>query len=650
MQLPKLSAYKRQIQTVGGLAAAAAVLTLLLLTYPWLQLQAANQLIDGEKYAQAEKILLRLSTRKPEWTEPRYKLAVCQLRQSKGREAAATVISLADTSTLADMDLAMIFLQVAEQLINTGYSAEALGLAQKVLLERPDDKLLAQAVVEIGFLIAERSGLPLSLEALDTALPLAGDNWLLTRKAFNILLAKAFGAPPDLAEAALDAALELYPDNVLAITGKAKLLGQRSHPRQALDYLAEKEQNVLDNVTEDYLDVKRTLISQLASIDPEADLRKYIQGFSESTVQEIALQGLDKAWRQNLSGKQFYQLAEHVPQVVYRYARNLIDLKQWQDARTAFKNLQKLDPKYANFDALFAFLDSKLTTAIETLRYSGFFPDMAAISPRGNALAMRVWMDLSHSEDMMVSDLLVVNLANGQRESLGNAHIFKWDPGGNYLAFLTASPAGSGRLHIYAVASGQRFSSPPDYDVFDFNWAGTTLMVQVQRGNAISLLQMSPPNWTISGELDWTLSGAVNGDLAWLTASKNTLVVHKYQQQPQRIALPKEIAAINPWSPNGRLAIIEDIASKSWIYDYRRNEVTAIELPGNFAAWGREQDIFWYYPVWDKWYVLARLDASGKVVEYLPYSFSYPSYDLTISANRNIVAVVEGDQVFIQRR
>ena len=48
MQLPKLSAYKRQIQTVGGLAAAAAVLTLLLLTYPWLQLQAANQLIDGE--------------------------------------------------------------------------------------------------------------------------------------------------------------------------------------------------------------------------------------------------------------------------------------------------------------------------------------------------------------------------------------------------------------------------------------------------------------------------------------------------------------------------------------------------------------------------------------------------------------------------
>src|SRR5690606_26505480 len=116
MQLLNLSAYKRQIQTVGGLAAAAAVLTLLLLTYPWLQLQAANQLIDGEKYAQAEKILLRLSTRKPEWTEPRYKLAVCQLRQSKGREAAATVISLADTSTLADMDLAMIFLQVAEQL------------------------------------------------------------------------------------------------------------------------------------------------------------------------------------------------------------------------------------------------------------------------------------------------------------------------------------------------------------------------------------------------------------------------------------------------------------------------------------------------------------------------------------------------------
>ena len=52
----------------------------------------------------------------------------------------------------------------------------------------------------------------------------------------------------------------------------------------------------------------------------------------------------------------------------------------------------------------------------------------------------------------------------------------------------------------------------------------------------------------------------------------------------------------------------------------------------------------------DKWYALARLDASGKVVEYLPYSFSYPSYDLTISANRNIVAVVEGDQVFIQRR
>ena len=61
-----------------------------------------------------------------------YKLAVCQLRQSKGREAAATVISLADTSTLADMDLAMIFLQ-AEQLINTGYSAEALELAQSAV-------------------------------------------------------------------------------------------------------------------------------------------------------------------------------------------------------------------------------------------------------------------------------------------------------------------------------------------------------------------------------------------------------------------------------------------------------------------------------------------------------------------------------------
>ena len=225
----------------------------------------------------------------------------------------------------------------------------------------------------------------------------------------------------------------------------------------------------------------------------------------------------------------------------------------------------------------------------------------------------------------MVSDLLVVNLANGQRESLGNAHIFKWDPGGNYLAFLHPRRPPARAVCTYTLLpAASAFLHPPDYDVFDFNWAGTTLMVQVQRGNAISLLQMSPPNWTISGELDWTLSGAVNGDLAWLTASKNTLVVHKYQQQPQRIALPKEIAAINPWSPNGRLAIIEDTAGKSWIYDYRRNEVTAIELPGNFAALGQEQDIFWYYPVWDKWYDWPGWTPAGKLWNTCRTAFHIP--------------------------
>ena len=243
------------------------------------------------------------------------------------------------------MELAIIFMDVAEHLLNSGHGDAALELAARVLAERPTDKMLSQAVVEIGFTIAQRSELPLSLDALNLSLSLEESNWMLNRKAFNILLDKALEAPAHLAEPALDAALKLYPSNSIALISKASLLGARQGPKAALEYLAEREETVGDNFTEDYLNTKRTLITRLAAAEPDADLTRYVRGMPQSTLVELAIQGLKQSSRQEISGYQYYQLAMTEPEVAYQYARNLVQIQDWEGAREIFRP-QGTDPGY----------------------------------------------------------------------------------------------------------------------------------------------------------------------------------------------------------------------------------------------------------------------------------------------------------------
>lgn len=650
MPEPNLYLDKRQIQAICGIAVVVLVLTLLVFTYPWLQLQLANRLIQSGNFSQAEQILVRLVDSKPDWTEPRYKLAFSQLYLNKGSDAAATVISLADASRLDDLELAIIFMDVAEYLINTGHGDAALELAKRVLAERRDDDMLNQAVVEIGFQIAQHSDLPLGLEALNTALALSNDNWLLNRKAFNLLLAKALDAPPNLAEPALDTALKLYPNNIIAVTRKASLLGDRIGPKEALNYLVEREPGLLDSLNEEYLITKRALIVRLANSEIEADLTKYTVGMPQSMIVELAKQGLSHARRQGKSGYQYYHMADTEPEVAYLYGQNLVHFKEWEQAKSVFQELQQLAPDYTDYKAVFAAIDSETKTTTEVLQYGGYTPDMAYISPDGSKLALRQWMNHPPTDEFMFSDLVIIDLSSGRRKSMGDAMSFEWSPNGSHLAYLTISPTGLGRLHIYSLDNDSKYTLPGTYDVIDFNWVGEELMVQAERNDGIRLLHLVPSAWRIENELSWDINSTVNHDYAWLAMNKNNLLVHKHRELPREYSLERDIRSFTDWSPNGRLSVIADESGHSWIYDYQDDSLTAVDIPGEFAAWGQGNSIYWYLPVWEKLYVLVRLDSSGNIREYLPYSYSFPGYDLSITADGSATIMVDNNKVLIHRK
>lgn len=640
---------KRQILTICGIVAVVLALTLLIISFPWLQLQLANYLIQGGSYAQAEQILSRLVEGKPDWTEPRYNLALSQLFLGKGSEAASTVISLADASQLEDMDLAMIFMDVAEHLVTQGHGDAALELANKVLTDRAHDEMLNQAVIEVSINIAQRSDLPLSLDAINTALSLTDNNWLLNRKAFNILLDKALDAPADLAEPALDAALNLYPNNIIALASKASLLGSRSGPQTALEYLLERERAMGDPLNEDYLNVKWTLVTQLATRDQDADLTKYIRGVPRGTVVEFAIQGLKQALHQGISGYQYYQLAMSEPEVAYQYGRTLFGLQNWDAARSVFHDLQELDANFVDFDAVYAALDSKTATTIEEFRTPGASADMASISPDGSRLAQRLWINQPPMEENLFSNLVVVNFSDNSRKSLGDVQVFQWSPDGRYLIYIIVSPGGQGRLHIYSVRNDTTFALPGEHNVIGFNWADKSLMVQVENGDKMRLLHLSASDWRIVEKIEGHMYSAVNHDYAWITVDHKSLLIHRPQLPPQELTLDQEIMAFTGWSPNGNLSIITDRSGQSWIYKYSEG-LSKIPIPGEFAAWGQGQDIFWYLPIWEKQYVLVRLDASGNIEEYLPYSFTYPYYDLSITDDGQATVIVEDNEILIHRR
>lgn len=645
----KIKLEKRQIQAIIGVFFMVLVLTLLVFSYPWLQLQLALRMISSGNYEQAEQVLVRLVESRPDWTTPRKSLVMSQLHLGKGQEAASTVISLADRSSLQDIELAIIFMDVAEHLINTGHGEAALELTNRVLAQR-QDKMLVQATVETGFLIAELYNLPLALDALTVSLSHSEDNWILSRKAFNILLTKALEAPAHLAEPALDKALEIYPNNIIAVTRKANLLGDRLGAKHALDFLVQREPDLqASSFSQEYIETKRRLIIRLGNTEPTADLTLYVGGMEPEMVQEIAIYGLNQAWRQGQAGTQYYELAQNSPDAVYIYGRNLYQLKRWQEARQVFTHLRQLEPGHMNFNGLFAALNSHLNTNTEVLNHPNFSPDLAQVSPDGTWLALRQWGEMPRIDEY-ASDLLLRNLTNGSERSLGETMYFHWSPDGKYLAYLSTSSTGLGRLYIYSVEDTMRYSLPSGYDVIDFNWAGNNLMVQALYHNQIRLIRLSSGDWQVLDNIEWDLNSAVNQDFAWLTISDRTLVINTNQQQPKEFRLPNRLTAFSNWSPNGRLAVVEDEKGNGWIYNHLRGDLTQINTPGTFAAWGGEQEIYWYLPVWERLYVLVRLNSNGNVQEYLPYSFSVPVYDISVAAGARILAHVGDSRVNISRR
>ena len=641
---------KRQIQTIVGIAVVILVLALLVFTYPYMQMQLAQRMIQSGNYLQAEQILIRLVNNKPQWTQPRYKLAISQLYLGEGQEAANTVISLADTSRLDDLELAIIFMDVAEHLLNTGHGEATLVLANRVLAERPG-VMLEQAVVEIGFLLADYYNLPLTLDALNLALSLSEDNWLQNRKAFNILLTKALEAPPHLAEPALDRALELYPNNIIAITRKASLLGDRLGAKEALDYLAEWESDMLEGgLNQEYLETKRRLVFRLGSIEPSADLSKYTLGLAQNTVVELAIQGLNQSWRQNQAGTQFYQLAVFDPEVAFRYGRNLYQLDRWEESLEVFTHLKQYEQDYMDYDAVFSAIDFHTTTSNSTLETHGATADIIQVSPDGNWLAWRRWGEQPWTDEFITSDLILFNLSNNSRKNLGDAMHFQWSPDGNYLAYLTMSSTGLGRLYIHSMENASRFTFPGDYDIIDFNWSGNYLMVQADYNQQTRLIRLSPSQWRVEENLAWELNSSVNSDLAWLTIEDHRLLVHRNRHLPREFVFANRVTSFSDWSPDGHMAVIEDETGKHWIYDHQQGDLTEIESQGKFAGWGEGHQIFWYLPVWERLYVLVRMDSTGSIQEYLPYSFKLPYFDITISDSGGTIAYVVGNVVHISQK
>lgn len=638
---------KKQIQAICGGIIVVLVLGLLVTSYPWLQLKLAEQLIDAGKYALAEPILISLTSSKPQWTEAGYKLVVCQLAQGKGREAEQTVISLAQA--MDDLELAIIFMDVAKNLLNTGHGEAALELAKRMGAQG-EGEMLRVAVKEVGFLIAEYCDLPLALDAVNLALAQGENNWLTNQKAFNLLLNKALESSPLLVEPALDRALELYPNNIIAVTRKASIIGDKKGPKEALEYLMLKEDDLEDSITPEYLAIKRTLLIRLAGADPKADLTEFTKGMPQEMIVEIAKQGLNYAWLHMMSGRQYYHLAPDEPQVAYQFGRNLIQMHLWQTAQDIFLHLEEIDPKFVDFRAVYAALDSKIKTNTKTIA-SGEIFDAIQISPDGKWLAWRRWRELPQ-EQIMVSGLVLTDLsaAESNFQSLGDAILFKWSPDSKYLALQTMTSTGLGCLHIITIQDFTKYTLPPEFDVIDFNWADGDLMVQAQREHQTVLLHLVPPNWKVENERDWELNSNVNRDYTWLSIKGNTLLVHRDEREVRTFSFDKDLMAFSSWSPNGSLAIIEDITGNSWIYNHKQGNIIPIETPGQFAAWGEDQDIFWFLPLWDQLHVLVRLNSQGSIREYYPYSFDILYYDISITADGATLALMEDNKILILKK
>ncbi len=645
----KKSLNKRQIQALGGGIVVVLVLVLLVFSYPWLQLKLAEQLIEAGKYAQAEPILSSLMASKPQWTEAGYKLVACQLSQGKGREAAQTVLSLTDTQEIDDLELAIVFMDVAKHLLNTGAGEAALELAKRVGAQS-EGEMLETAIKEVGFLIANYSDLPLALDAVNLALSQGGNNWLTNQKAFNLLLTKALESSPLLGEPALDRALQLYPNNIIAVTRKASIIGDKNGPKEALEFLIQKEIDLEDSIIPEYLAVKRTLLIRLAGADPKADLNQFTKGMPQDMIVEIAKQGVNHAWLHMKSGRQYYHLAPDEPQVAYQFGRNLIQMHLWETARDIFRHLEEIDPKFMNFQAVYAALNSKTKT--DTTKFaSGEILDAIQISPDGKWLAWRKWLEHPW-EQVMVSDLILTNLsASGSNpQSLGDAILFKWSPDSNYLALQSMTSTGLGRLHIITVQDGSRYTLPPEYDIIDFNWANNDLMIQAQREHQILLLHLAPPKLKIENELAWQLNSNVNQDFSWLTIKGNTLIVYRNQQKYRTFDFKNNLVSFTGWSPNGNLVVIEDTMGKSWIYNHQKGNIAPIEIQGQFAAWGGDQDIFWFLPLWDQLHVLVGLNSKGSIQKYYPYSLDNLYYDISIAADGETLALMEDHKILIMQK
>lgn len=637
---------KRQIQAICGGVIVVLVLVLLVLIYPWLQLQLAGQLIAAGKYDQAESILSSLRASKPQLTEAGFKLIVCQLAQGKGREAAQTLITLTDTGKKDDLELAIVFMDVAKHLWNTGHGEAAVELAKRVGTQNQGE-MLTVAIIEVGFLIGEYSDLPLALDAINLALSHSENNWLTNQKAFNLLLTKALASSPVLGEPALDRALQLYPNNVIAVTRKASLIGDKNGPQKALEYLMQKEYELEGNITPEYLTIKRTLLIRLALTDPKAELTQYTRGMPREMLVEIAQYGLNYAWQHMMSGRQYYYMVPDEPKVAYQYGRNLFQMRLWETSKEIFMHLEELDPEFLNFQAVYAALDSKTVTRTKTFS-SGEISDALQISPDGKWLAWRKWQEHPW-EHIMVSSLILTDLSlpDFKSQSLGDAILFKWSPDSKYLALQTMSDTGIGSLRIINVEDETHFNLPAEYDVIDFNWANGDIMIQALRDNHMYLLHIVPPYWVVKKELVWELSSNVNQYYSWLTINEKTLVAHRINNKDKTFNFSNSLTSFTSWSPNGNLTVVEDSAGKSWIYNQKRGNITPIELPGKFAAWGQDQALFWFLPVWDELHVLARLNSNGRVLEYCPFSFDMLYYDIYITANGDTLVLTEDNEIFI---
>ena len=651
MPEPKLAVIprKKQLQALIGGVIVVLVIVGLILGYPFLQLALAEQLIEAGKYTQAEQILISLTANKQHRTTAGYRLVACQLFQGKGREAAQTVLSLTGAERIDDLELAIIFLDVAKHLLNAGNGEAALELAKRVRTQS-EGEMVAAAVREVSMLTAEYSELPLALDAVNLALSQGENSWQANRKSFNLLLRKALESPPSLAEPALDRALELYPSNIVAITRKASIVGDKKGPQEALEFLKEKEAEIQDGITPEYLAVKRTLLLRLAADDPKADLTLYTALMPREMIIEIARQGLNYALLHQASGRQYYYLAPDEPQIVSQFGRNLVQMHLWDTAREVFQHAEEVAPRYMDYKAVYALLDSMTKT-----RYQAFAPDelvdAAKVSPDGKWLTWRRWRELPQ-EGIMVSDLVLTDLeaAGGNPQTLGDVVMFAWSPNSKHLALQTMTAAGVGRLHIYQVEGRTKYTLPAEYDVIDFNWADESLMVQAQVEQEIVLLRLNPPQPVAGSPLPWQLSSNINPDSSWLGIDGRTLTVYEKQEVLRTFDFEKTLVMFSPWSPNGNLSIVEDEGGKSWIYNHKQGDITPVEIPGRFAAWGKNQEIFWYFPVWDQQYILVSLNSQGSIRNYYPYSFDLQYYDISISTSGEILTLVGDNGVDIFKK